>query len=190
MIVQNGHTVTVHYVGTLPDEDNIEFDSSFKRGAPVEFEVGSGRMIAGFNDAVIGMTVGETRSVTLEVSDAYGEPDKTAYQLVPKTSFGENFDFKINGMIQGNGPMGPFVARIDEVRDNDVVLDFNHPLAGKRLTFEITAVSINADTVPVANWSASMKKAELLEIAQSQGLDVNSRSTKSQIVDALSANKA
>ncbi|MBV03865.1 MAG: peptidylprolyl isomerase [Rhodobacteraceae bacterium] len=187
MTAQNGHTVTAHYVGTLPDENNIEFDSSYRRGAPVEFEVGSGRMIQGFNDAVIGMSEGETRSVTLDVADAYGEPDKTAFQLVPKTSFGENFDFKEGGMIQGNGPMGPFVARIEEVRDNDVVLDFNHPLSGKKLTFEITVVSIANENIPVSNWNASMNKAELLEIAKSHGLDVNSRSTKSQIVEALNA---
>lgn len=187
MTAQNGHTVTVHYVGTLPDENNVEFDSSYRRGDPVEFEVGSGRMIQGFNDAVIGMSEGDTQSVTLEVADAYGEPEKTAFQLVPKSAFGENFEFKQDGMIQGNGPMGPFIARIDEIREDDVVLDFNHPLAGKRLTFEITVVSIQGANIPVSNWNASMKKAELLEIAKSQGLDVNSRSTKSQIVEALSA---
>ena len=83
--------------------------------------------------------------------------------------------------------MGPFVARIDEIRETDVVLDFNHPLAGKPLTFEITVESISAAPVRVANWNASMKKAELLEIAKSQGLSVNTRSTKTQIVEALSA---
>ena len=58
MTAQNGYTVTAHYVGTLPDENNVEFDSSYRRGEPVEFEVGSGRMIQGFNDAVIGMSEG------------------------------------------------------------------------------------------------------------------------------------
>lgn len=187
MTAQNGDTVSVHYVGTLPDEDNVEFDSSYRRGPPVEFEVGSGRMIRGFNDAVVGMSENETRTITLDVEQAYGFPDKTAFQLVPKATFGENFDFRLDGMIQGNGPAGPFIARIDEIRDNDVVLDFNHPLAGKRLTFEITMVSIENNNVTVSNWNTSMKKAELLEIAKSQGLNVNSRSTKSQIVEALSA---
>ena len=187
MKVQNGHTVEVHYRGTLPEENNTEFDSSYLRGAPVEFEVGAGKMISGFDSAVVGMEKGETKSVTLSVEEAYGEPDKTAFQLVPKTSFGEGFDFRLDGMIQGNGPMGPFVARIDEIRETDVVLDFNHPLAGKPLTFEITVESISAAPVRVANCNASMKKAELLEIAKSQGLSVNTRSTKTQIVEALSA---
>ena len=186
MKVENGHMVTVHYRGTLPNENNIEFDSSYNRGEPVEFEAGSGKMIAGFDRAVIGMEEGETKTIALSIEDAYGHSDKTAFQLVPKQSFGEGFDFRLNGMIQGNGPMGPFVARIDEIRENDVVLDFNHPLSGKELTFEITVVSIEGNTFQMSNWSASMKKSELLEIAKSQGLNVNTRSTKSQIVDALS----
>lgn len=187
MKVTNGHTVEVHYVGTLPDENNTEFDSSFKRGAPVEFEVGSGRMIQGFNDALLGMSEGESKIVNLTAEEAYGEPDKNAIQMVPKDAFGEGFEFILDGMIQGNGAMGPFIARIAEIKDNHVILDFNHPLAGKALCFEVTLVSIKNAQAPISNWSASMKKAELLEIAKSQGLDVNSRSTKSQIVEALSA---
>ena len=101
MKVTNGHTVEVHYRGTLPDEDNIEFDSSYKRGDPVEFEVGAGRMIEGFNDALIGMSIGETKLVSLTPDQSYGAPDKNAIQLVPKDAFGEGFDFILDGMIQG-----------------------------------------------------------------------------------------
>ena len=187
MKVKNGDTVTVHYRGTLPAEENVEFDSSFSRGEPVEFEVGAGKMIDGFNDALLGMSVGETKNVEISKDEAYGESEPAAFQLVPKDSFGEGFDFKLNGMIQGNGPMGPFIARIHEIQDEHVILDFNHPLAGKDLMFEITLESIAERPVSVANWNASMKKAELFEIAKSQGLDVNSRSTKSQIVEALQA---
>ena len=187
MKVQNGDTVTVNYRGTLPDEENIEFDSSYQRGAPVEFEVGAGKMIDGFNNALLNMSIGETKFVTIPKEEAYGESEPAAFQLVPKTSFGEGFDFRLDGMIQGNGPMGPFIARIHEIQDEHVVIDFNHPLAGKNLVFEITLESIADREVPVANWNASMKKAELLEIAKSQGLNVNTRSTKSQIVEALQA---
>ena len=187
MKVKNGYTATVHYKGTLPEEEGIEFDSSHRRGEPIEFEVGSGRMIAGFDAAVVGMSQGEIRTITLAPEEAYGPSQPAAFQSVPKDSFGEGFDFKLNGMIQGTGPMGPFVARIHEVRDADVTLDFNHPLAGKTLNFEIELVSVEGPPIAVANWSASMKKAELLEIAKAQGLKVNTRSTKSQIVEALSA---
>ena len=141
MKVQNGHTVTVHYTGTLPDEDNIEFDSSHGREGPIQFEVGSGRMIQGFNDALLGMTVGDVRNITLTPEEAYGHPEEAAFQNVPKEKFGEGFDFKLNGMIQGNGPMGPFIARIHEIQDDSVVLDFNHPMAGKVLTFDIELLS-------------------------------------------------
>ncbi len=114
------------------------------------------------------------------------------FKTLPKHAFGEGFDFRLNGMIQGNGAMGPFVARIHEIQDENIVLDFNHPLSGKTLTFEIEVVSIDptgklADAPPLANWSASMKKSELLEIAKAQGLKVNTRSTKAQIIDALRA---
>ena len=87
-------------------------------------------------------------------------------------------------------------AKIHEIRDEDVVLNLNHPLAGEQLTFEIelmeivtgaeTVISTVAESgVTMANWNSSMKKAELLEVAKSRGLPVNTRSTKAQIIDAL-----
>ena len=185
MKVKNGDTVTVNYRGTIPAEDNVEFDSSYRRGAPVDFEVGSGKMIDGFDNALVGMEPGETKIVEITKADAYGDVDNSAFQLIPKQQFGEGFEFIKDGMIQGNGPMGPFIARIDEIREEHVVLDFNHPLAGKDLVFEITLESIVDLSLPVANWSASMKKAELFEIAKSQGLKVNTRSTKMDIIEAL-----
>ena len=151
-------------------------------------------MIPGFENATFGLEEGETTSVTLSPEEAYGPNDPNARQVVPKTAFGEGFDFRLNGMIQGNGAMGPFMARIHEIREEEVVLDFNHPLAGKTLHFEIQVVSVSDEPqlsgppqTPIGNWSASMKKAELLEIAKSHGLNVNTRSTKAQIIDALKA---
>ena len=140
MKVANGHTVSVHYKGTFPD--GTEFDNSHIRGEALSFEVGSGRMIRGFNDAVVGMSKGETKSVTLKPETAYGMPEKDAFQNVPKTAFGEGFTFELGGMIKGNGPQGPFLAKIHEIQDEEVILDFNHPLAGKELNFEIEIVSV------------------------------------------------
>ena len=140
MKVATGHTVNVHYKGTFPD--GTEFDNSRIRGETLSFEVGAGRMIRGFNDAVVGMKKGETKTVTLKPETAYGMPEKDAFQNVPKTAFGEDFTFEIGGMIKGNGPQGPFLAKIHEVQDDDVVFDFNHPLAGKELNFEIELVSV------------------------------------------------
>ena len=140
MKVTNGHNVSVHYVGTLTD--GTEFDNSRTRGQAVSFEIGSGRMISGFNDAVVGMTVGETKKVTLAPEQAYGTRNENALQNVPRDAFSEDFNFEVGGMIQGNGPRGPFLAKIHEVGEQEVILDMNHPLAGQELNFEIELVSV------------------------------------------------
>tara|TARA_R110000744_G_scaffold262627_2_gene377200 strand:- start:1507 stop:1935 length:429 start_codon:yes stop_codon:yes gene_type:complete len=141
MKVENGHSVKVHYKGTL--NDGTEFDNSKARGKTLDFEVGSPRLIAGFSNAVLGMIEGETKSVTLEADVAYGPVDPNAFQEVPRVQFGEDFAFEIGGMIRGNGPQGPFLAKIHEINDDNITLDYNHPLAGKDLSFEIELVEVD-----------------------------------------------
>jgi len=184
MKVTDGHNVKVHYRGTLTD--GTEFDNSRVRGETLDFEVGDGRMIRGFNNAVVGMTVGETKKFTLSPEEAYGQRNPNAFQPVPRTAFGPDFEFHVGETIQGNGPAGPFLAKIHELQEENVILDMNHPLAGESLTFEVEVVATDSPTT-TANWSASMKKAELLEVAKSRGLPVNTRSTKAQIIEALGA---
>tara|TARA_R110000744_G_scaffold32112_2_gene75186 strand:- start:4498 stop:4926 length:429 start_codon:yes stop_codon:yes gene_type:complete len=140
MKVKTGHNVKVHYRGTFTD--GTEFDNSHTRGATLDFEVGSDRLIKGFNDAVLGMKAGESKTVNLPSKNAYGPSDPEAYRTVPKQAFGEGFEFEVGGMVQGNGPQGPFVAKIESLEEDAVNLDFNHPLAGKDLNFEIELVSI------------------------------------------------
>ena len=135
-----GRTVNVHYVGTF--DDGTEFDNSRTRGQTLNFTVGSGQMISGFNDAVVGMTQGETKKITLAPEQAYGLHNPEATSVVPKEAFGADFPFEIGGMVQGNGPQGPFLAKIESVTDTEVTLDLNHPLAGKELNFEIELVSV------------------------------------------------
>jgi len=187
MKATNGQNVSVHYRGTL--SDGTEFDNSRVRGATMDFQLGSGQLLVGFNNAVTGMTVGETKTINIPSAEAYGPPRPEAIQQVPRGAFADDFEFIVGGTVQGNGPAGQFIAKIQEVQDDFVVLDLNHPLAGKDLTFEIELVSINqqedTETVSMANWSASMKKAELLEVAKARGLAVNTRSTKAQIIEAL-----
>lgn len=139
MKVENGHNVKVHYVGTL--EDGTEFDNSKYRGKTLDFTVGSAKLLQGFNDAIIGMKVGEKKSVTLAAEAAYGPVDPNAFQDCPKDKF-EDMQIEVGGMIKGNSPQGPFLAKIHEIKDDNVVLDFNHPLAGKDLSFEIELVEI------------------------------------------------
>ena len=141
MKVKNGHTVNVHYKGTL--NDGTEFDNSHVRGEPLNFEVGSRRLIRGFSEAVLGMKKGETKNVTIPVEAAYGPHNPEAVQAVPKQAFAEGMQFEIGGTVQGNGPRGPFLARIQEVGDETVTLDMNHPLAGEELNFEIELVSVH-----------------------------------------------
>ena len=141
MTVKNGHTVNVHYKGTL--NDGTEFDNSHVRGEPLNFEVGSRRLIRGFSEAVLGMKKGETKNVTIPVEAAYGPHNPEAVQAVPKQAFAEGMQFEIGGTVQGNGPRGPFLARIQEVSDETVTLDMNHPLAGEELNFEIELLSVH-----------------------------------------------
>ena len=182
MKVQNGNKVSVHYRGTLGD--GTDFDNSRIRGNALTFEVGAGRMIPGFNDAVVGLTTGDVKKIHIPMLEAYGPRIEDAVQPVPKASFGEGFEFKKNGLVQGNGPRGPFVARVQEIEKEHVILDFNHPLAGEDLNFEIEVLSI-AEGGEKPQWKKSMKKAELLEIATSNNLSVNTKSTKAQIIEAL-----
>jgi peptidylprolyl isomerase len=186
MQVKNGNTVSVHYKGTL--NDGTVFDESRPRGDTLNFTIGSGKMIRGFNDAVVGMATGETKNVTLSPEQAYGPHNPEAIQLVPKQAFGEDFVFELGGMIQGNGPQGTFLAKVQEVQEENVILDMNHPLAGQALSFEIELVSVEASTTATeATWSPTMKKTELLGIAKTLGLPVNTKSTKAQIINALGA---
>ena len=139
--VKSGQTVSVHYVGTL--EDGTEFDSSRKRNEAISHEVGSRQLISGFDAALPGMKIGEIKKVTLKPDEAYGEINPEAFQTIPQSSFPSDFQFKIGGTVRGEAPNGaPVTARIESVNEDTVVLDFNHPLAGKTLNFEIELLNI------------------------------------------------
>ena len=140
--VQEGNTVSVHYKGTL--NDGTEFDSSYSRGEPISFEVGSGQMIKGFDSAVNGMTTGEKKSFTLSPEEAYGDRKSDLVQAVPKTNFPPDFEPVVGAMVQGQDPTGQvFTAKIVTQDIATVTLDFNHPLAGENLNFEVELVEIS-----------------------------------------------
>ena len=142
MQVENGNTVSVHYRGTL--NDGTEFDSSHSRNEALTFQVGAGQMISGFDSAVVGMAVGETKNISLSPENAYGETIPEAITDVPKTAFPEGYNFQVDEMVHGQNDLGqPVVGRIHEVKDQEVTIDFNHPMAGKDLNFEIELVSID-----------------------------------------------
>ena len=133
-VAGDGDTVAVHYRGAL--DNGEEFDSSRARG-PITFVVGSGQMIPGFDEAVNGLAVGETITVRLEPSQAYGERlDKLIFE-VPIEQAPEGV-MPGSSVQFGNGATGVVL----EVTDKVVRIDANHPLAGQALTFEIEVVSI------------------------------------------------
>jgi FKBP-type peptidyl-prolyl cis-trans isomerase 2 len=139
--VENGQTVSVHYVGTL--DDGTEFDNSRTRGDAMSIQVGAGRVIPGFENALTGMSVGETKSFSIDADKAYGPVNPDAIQTTPRTSFPEDFELIEGLQVQGQGPNGPVLATIKRFDSNNVTLDMNHPLAGKNLNFEIELVSIS-----------------------------------------------
>jgi peptidylprolyl isomerase/FKBP-type peptidyl-prolyl cis-trans isomerase SlpA len=139
--IKNGQTVKVHYQGTF--DDGIEFDNSHKRGEPISFQIGSGQMIKGFEGAVMDMSVGETKDVSLTPDAAYGNVNPQKLLTVPKTSFPPSFEFKEGNTVQGKSPDGKMLmGLIREVQDENVVIDANHPLAGRNINFKIELMEV------------------------------------------------
>jgi len=140
--VSNGSQVKVHYRGTL--DDGTEFDSSYSRGEPIGFTVGSGEMIDGFDTAVVGMTVGETKSFSLEPSQAYGDVNPDAFTQLGRDAFPEDFPISEGGRVPLTGPdEQQLIGVIKEFDDKSVTIDLNHPMAGKNLNFEIELVDVD-----------------------------------------------
>ena len=136
MIVKKGSKIKVDYTGTF--DDGTVFDASEKHGQPLEFEVGSGQVIKGFDDAVVGMKKGEEKTITIPAGEAYGELRSELHKKVPRKQLPQDQEPKV-GMILAVGlPNGQqFPARILAVTKDDVTIDLNHPLAGKRLHFKM-----------------------------------------------------
>lgn len=137
---KTGDTVRVHYTGTL--EDGTQFDSS--RGSePLEFQMGRGQLILGFERAVADLAPGESCTVTLSPDEAYGDVDPQMQRDVPRTEMPDDLELEAGMILQGRDSEGR-VDRFTVVAfDDEVVrLDGNHPLAGKALTFEIELVEI------------------------------------------------
>ena len=132
-------TLNVHYVGTF--DDGTEFDNSRSRGAALQVEVGTGQLIPGFEQACSEMEVGETKKIRIRPEEGYGPTNPTLVQEVGKEAFPEDFEFTVGEYVSGQGENGqPVTGQIVNVEDTKVTLDFNHPMAGKNLNFEITAV--------------------------------------------------
>jgi len=136
MAIKKGDKIKVEYTGTL--EDGTVFDSSEKQGKPLEFEVGSGQLIKGFDEAVVGMDKGQEKTIKLESKDAYGDPRPDLVKKIPKDQLPKDQEAKAGMVLLVSVPNGQQIpAVIKEVSDKDVTIDLNHPLAGKTLNFKI-----------------------------------------------------
>lgn len=139
-IAKEGRSVRVHYKGTF--KDGTVFDSSYERGEPISFTVGGGEMIPGFDSAVTGMKVGQTKAVEITSDQAYGDHDPNGVQEVNKEFFPETFEFQEGLVIEGNVGNQPVRGIINSINTETVTVDFNHPMAGKDLNFEIELVEV------------------------------------------------
>jgi peptidylprolyl isomerase len=136
---QNGDTVRVHYTGTLAD--GTEFDTSRGRD-PISFTLGEGDVIPGFESAVAELEVGQSATVTIPATEAYGDRNEDALQQFPLEAFGESVP-QVGWGVELQNPQGQRVnAMVVEIGDETVTLDFNHPLAGQDLTFDLELVQI------------------------------------------------
>ena len=138
--VKEGDKIKVHYTGKL--EDGSVFDSSDGRD-PLEFEVGAGKIIPGFDAGVRGMAVGDKKTVEIEPGDAYGVHHDRLVAKVKATDFPKDITPRIGQQLQTQDKNGrPVNVRVTEIENGQVTLDANHPLAGKKLIFEIELVEI------------------------------------------------
>ena len=139
--VKSGDKIHVHYTGKLID--GTLFDSSQGR-EPLEFQVGSGMVIKGFDEGVTGMTIGEKKTVYIPVADAYGDMDPNYLAVFNKAEIPSDIPYEIGMQLNmhqdGTGQVMPVV--VVEVTDTTITLDANHLLAGKDLIFELELVSI------------------------------------------------
>jgi len=138
MGVKNGDTVKVHYVGKY--ESGEVFDSSLEK-EPLEFTVGNKQVIPGFEEGIIGMEIGEKKTINVPFDKAYGPFREELVFPVEKSKLPE--DISEGQYLEVHQPDGNnFVVRVSEIKDNTAYLDANHPLAGENLVFEVEVISI------------------------------------------------
>jgi len=136
-MIKEGNKVKVHYTGKL--ESNEVFDTS-KDKDPLQFTVGEGQLIPGFENGVIGLKVGDKKTINIEVNQAYGEVREDLLNEVSKDKMPEGVTK--GQMLQAQTPNGPVSVKILEIKEDTVVIDANHPLAGKNLIFDLEVVEV------------------------------------------------
>lgn len=140
MVAKTNDKVKVHYKGTLSNGEI--FDSSEGR-EPLEFTLGGGQVIPGFDNGVMGMKIDESKTINIPAAEAYGEARAELIQDVPKEHLPAEIQPEVGMQLMSQSPDGQQIPLvITEVKDETITVDANHPLAGKDLTFELTLVEI------------------------------------------------
>lgn len=138
--VQNGDKIKVHYHGKLRSGETFDSSNGME---PLEFTVGSGQVIKGFDDGVKGMQVGDKKTIEIAVKDAYGEKQQEMMIEFPKEQFPPDMNPEVGmQLMMSNGSGQNFPVTVAEVKETSVILDANHPLAGQDLIFDLELVEI------------------------------------------------
>jgi FKBP-type peptidyl-prolyl cis-trans isomerase 2 len=157
-VVKDGQMVSLHY--TLKGADGTILETN-KNKEPLKYIHGKKMMIPGLEKELTGMKVGGEKNVTVKPEDAYGPINKSAFQEIPKERVPTN-GLKVGAMLTGQGPQGePIQARVYKIKEKTVVLDFNHPMAGRTLNFDVKVVDIQpAPPTPAAKPAAPTAPAK------------------------------
>lgn len=140
-MVKNGDTIKIHYKGTL--NDGSVFDSSEGRD-PLQFEAGSGMVIKGFDEGVMGMKVGDKKSINIPAKEAYGEANPEMIFDFDRSQIPADVPVEVGGMLNMHNGQQEIPVKILEVSEKSIKMDANHPLAGKDLNFDLELVDVQA----------------------------------------------
>lgn len=139
-MIEEGKKVKIHYTGTL--DDGTKFDSSAGRD-PLEFEMGAGMVIPGFEKGVADMDVGEKKSIHIPAEEAYGERREDLVMQFERSQLPDGLEPQVGMGLQMQGPQGqPVPVTVTEVADDNITIDANHQLAGQNLNFELELVEV------------------------------------------------
>lgn len=142
-VVKTGSKVSLDYEGKFDSGEIFDSSKHGDHSHPLEFEVGAGMVIPGFDKAVLGMKVGEEKEFTIPPAEAYGEYNPELTKEIPRNVLPKEQEPKEGMTLMVGTPQGQFPVRIAKVLDDRVIIDLNHPLAGKVLIFKIKVISIN-----------------------------------------------
>jgi peptidylprolyl isomerase len=137
MAISNNKLVKIHYKGTL--NDGTVFDSSEGK-EPLEFIYGVGMIIPGLEKGIEGLEQGQKKTIEVKADDAYGPIMEQAVQEVPKDQFPQDVELKEGMQLAAQGPQGVIPVKVKEIKEDSVLVDFNHPLAGQDLKFDVEVI--------------------------------------------------